>query len=92
MIKANDPRHHMWRLNHGPTTIALTVCDGAYKNYVSGIMTHDCGDAVNHAVLLVGYGEENGVKYWLCKNSWGTNWGEDGYFRVVRDDTNWRGS
>ena len=55
-------------------------------------MTHDCGENVNHAVLLIGYGTEGGVDYWLCKNSWGTDWGEDGFFRVVRDDKNWRGS
>ncbi|CAG2178522.1 unnamed protein product [Oppiella nova] len=38
----------------------------------------------SHAVIIVGWGTENGQDYWLIKNSWGTGWGEAGYFKMVR--------
>lgn len=46
----------------------------------------ECTADIDHGVLLVGYGtdKETGVPYWLIKNSWGTRWGEDGYFKLER--------
>jgi len=41
---------------------------------------------VEHSITLVGYGEENGVKYWIGMNTWGDNWGEDGYFKILKGE------
>ena len=56
--------------------------------YESGAMKHspDGWQRVDHAVLLTGWGEENGKKYWTLQNSWDNYWGEDGYMRIRRGD------
>ena len=41
---------------------------------------------IDHAVVLMGYGVENGQKYWLIRNSWSPTWGEKGYIRLARFD------
>ncbi|KAL9314620.1 hypothetical protein ACSQ67_020072 [Phaseolus vulgaris] len=74
-----------------PVSVAFQVVSG-FRFYEKGVYTSDsCGSTpwvcykfmdVNHAVLAVGYGVENGVPYWLIKNSWGANWGDSGYFKM----------
>lgn len=46
-----------------------------------------CTGRISHAVAIVGYGTENGLDYWLVRNSWGTTFGEYGYFRIKRGDS-----
>ncbi|KAK3034505.1 hypothetical protein RJ639_032494 [Escallonia herrerae] len=68
-----------------PVSVAFQVVNG-FRFYKEGVYTSDhCGKTpmdVNHAVLAVGYGVENGVPYWLIKNSWGASWGDNGYFKM----------
>ncbi|VDM82305.1 unnamed protein product [Strongylus vulgaris] len=60
-------------------------------HYTSGIYTvplltqHTAGKHFGaHGVKIIGWGIENGIKYWLISNSWNTNWGEKGLFRMLR--------
>ena len=59
-----------------------TVClDATYwETYASGIV-HSCGTDVNHCVQIVGV--DTSEKYWKVRNTWGTEWGEDGYIRIA---------
>jgi cathepsin H len=74
-------------LNHGPVSIAYKVMPD-FRPYISGVYTHaNCPNGamdVNHAVLAIGYGTENGMDYWLIKNSWGAAWGDNGFFKIQR--------
>jgi len=68
----------------GPVETAFTVYSD-FENYAGGIYHHVTGGfAGGHAVKIVGWGVESGVKYWKIANSWNPYWGEDGYFRIRR--------
>jgi len=69
---------------NGPFEVAFEVYED-FLNYKSGIYKHVGGKmAGGHAVKLIGWGVEDGVDYWLVANSWNRDFGEDGFFRIVR--------
>lgn len=72
-------------VNKGCVSIGIEADETAFQHYSSGVLTGTCGAKVDHGVLVVGYGEENGKKFWKVKNSWGATWGEKGYVNICRD-------
>ncbi|GFR67278.1 cathepsin B [Elysia marginata] len=71
-------------VTNGPVEAAFTVYSD-FPQYKSGVYQHTSGSALGgHAVKLMGYGVENGTKYWLVANSWNPDWGDAGFFKILR--------
>ncbi|PKI62908.1 hypothetical protein CRG98_016745 [Punica granatum] len=84
-VPANDEEALMKAVSFQPVSVAIDASGFEFQFYKGGIFKGPCGTVMDHAVLVVGYGTtEDGVKYWLVKNSWGTEWGEHGYIRMQR--------
>ncbi|XP_068616505.1 cathepsin S, ortholog 2, tandem duplicate 2 [Brachionichthys hirsutus] len=70
----------------GPVSVAIDAGETMFRFYRSGVYDDpSCSQRVNHGVLAVGYGTDNGRDYWLIKNSWGVEFGEQGYIRMSRN-------
>jgi len=75
-----------------PVSIAIEADTTVFQFYNEGVLNGSCGNTLDHGVLAVGYGTETiesgeSTDYWVVKNSWGPEWGEDGYIRMLRDPT-----
>jgi C1A family cysteine protease len=69
-------------VQYGPIPVAVDASSTRFHRYSGGVLTsRDCNQEPNHAVLLTGYTP----KYWIVKNSWGTDWGEEGFARIARN-------
>ena len=85
-VAQNDENALLVAVSMTPVAIAIEADESVFQFYSNGVMDSlSCGKNLDHAVLVVGYGELNGKKYWKVKNSWGTSWGMNGYILLGRN-------
>ncbi|KAI5447812.1 hypothetical protein KIW84_015312 [Lathyrus oleraceus] len=83
-VTSNDEEQLQQAVVQQPISALIAVGE-EFHAYKGGIYSGSCGKFINHAVTIIGYGESEGMKYWLIKNSWGKGWGENGYMRILRE-------
>ncbi|TYH74371.1 hypothetical protein ES332_D05G394200v1 [Gossypium tomentosum] len=86
MVPKNDEEALLKPVTNQPVSVALEGHGRDFQFYNGGVFKGDCGNSLTHAVTIVGYGtSEEGLNYWLIKNSWGETWRENGYMRIQRN-------
>ncbi|CAN1810446.1 Senescence-specific cysteine protease SAG12 [Linum perenne] len=80
-VPKNNEHALMQAVAHQPVSVAIEGGGFMFQAYESGVFRGSCGTDLDHAVTAVGYGKE----YWVLKNSWGADWGENGYMRIQKD-------
>lgn len=69
---------------NGPVEGTFTVYED-FLTYKSGVYQHTTGQMLGgHAIKILGWGVEDGTDYWLVANSWNVDWGDKGYFKIIR--------
>ena len=87
-VKPNDQISLKAAVAQQPVAVAIEADTRYFQSYSGGILTSSsCGTNLDHGVLVIGYGTENGQDYWLVKNSWSSSWGIDGYVKIARSSS-----
>ncbi|KAK9667130.1 hypothetical protein RND81_14G235100 [Saponaria officinalis] len=85
-VPENDEKALQKAVANQPVSVAIEAGGRAFQLYKSGVFTGSCGTQLDHGVVAVGYGTtEDGKDYWTVRNSWGADWGENGYIRMERN-------
>ena len=88
-ICSNNPDAFKAALEVEPLSVAVDASSSEFKFYSGGVLdTPSCGTSVNHNVLAVGYNTNVGSEYFISSNSWGSDWGENGIFRITTKNSN----
>jgi len=90
VISSDENYMQSYLYNYGPLAVSINAAPLQY--YTGGIINLNASycpnsiDDLDHAVNIVGYGTDSstGFNYWIVRNSWGSSWGENGYFRIIR--------
>jgi len=85
-VSKSSDQAMMEALSQQPVSIAIQADQKDFQLYKSGVFSGSCGTQLDHGVLAVGYGSEDGNDYYLVKNSWSSSWGLNGYIKLGRGD------
>jgi C1A family cysteine protease len=87
-VESNNEKTLMRAVAHQPVSVAIQANLSSFRFYKRGVYQDSlCGDQLDHGVLIVGYGTDilQGLDYWIVKNSWTSNWGDEGYVKILRN-------
>ncbi|KAF7817606.1 low-temperature-induced cysteine proteinase [Senna tora] len=90
-VPENNEKQLLKAVASQPVSVGICGSERAFQLYSKGIFSGPCSTSLDHAVLIVGYGSENGEEYWIVKNSWGPQWGMNGYIYMQRNNGNSQG-
>lgn len=83
-VKKNSEVALKTAISQAPVIVAVEADKMAFQMYTGGILdSADCGTQVDHMLLAVGYGTQDGTDYYILQNTWGASWGDRGYIKIA---------